>query len=123
MRRTRVNDALNSQAPMEQILVKGWVRTRRDAKGVSFLEINDGSGLNYAGAAFIALAGEERDQFFAELDRVTASWGAFKSSRLNDVKWCHPKLTVRVKHLAGSKTLRHATLRELLQARPKGIGT
>jgi asparaginyl-tRNA synthetase len=46
MRRTRVNDALNSQAPMEQILVKGWVRTRRDAKGVSFLEINDGSSLS-----------------------------------------------------------------------------
>jgi asparaginyl-tRNA synthetase len=46
MRRTRVNDALNSQAPMGQILVKGWVRTRRDAKGVSFLEINDGSSLN-----------------------------------------------------------------------------
>src|SRR5918996_2426159 len=46
MRRTRVKDALNSQAPMEQILVKGWVRTRRDAKGVSFLEINDGSSLS-----------------------------------------------------------------------------
>jgi asparaginyl-tRNA synthetase len=45
MRRTRVNEALNSQAPKEQILVKGWVRTRRDAKGVSFLEINDGSNL------------------------------------------------------------------------------
>jgi asparaginyl-tRNA synthetase len=46
MRRTRINDALNSRAPMGQILVKGWVRTRRDAKGVSFLEINDGSSLN-----------------------------------------------------------------------------
>jgi asparaginyl-tRNA synthetase len=46
MRRTRINDVLNSQAPMGQILVKGWVRTRRDAKGVSFLEINDGSSLN-----------------------------------------------------------------------------
>ena len=46
MRRTRVNDALNSQAPMPQILVKGWVRTRRDAKGVSFVELNDGSCLN-----------------------------------------------------------------------------
>jgi asparaginyl-tRNA synthetase len=46
MRRTRVIDALNSQTPMPQILVKGWVRTRRDAKGVSFLELNDGSALN-----------------------------------------------------------------------------
>src|SRR5919204_3128308 len=45
MRRTRVIDALNSQAAMPQILVKGWVRTRRDAKGVSFLELNDGSCL------------------------------------------------------------------------------
>jgi len=46
MRRTRVIDALNSQAAMPQIRVKGWVRTRRDAKGVSFLELNDGSCLN-----------------------------------------------------------------------------
>jgi asparaginyl-tRNA synthetase len=30
---------------MEHILVQGWVRTRRDSKGVSFLEVNDGSCL------------------------------------------------------------------------------
>jgi hypothetical protein len=35
----------------------------------------------------------------------------FKSSRLTDVRWCHPKLRVRVKHLAGGKHLRHATVR------------
>jgi aspartyl/asparaginyl-tRNA synthetase len=59
MRRTRVNDALNSQAPREQILVKGWVRTRRDAKGVSFLELNDGSSLHNLQAVIAesALAG------------------------------------------------------------------
>ncbi len=45
MRRTRVMDALNSEAAMEHIVVKGWVRTRRDAKGLSFLELNDGSCL------------------------------------------------------------------------------
>src|SRR6266700_437145 len=45
MRRIRVIDALNRQAAMPQILVKGWVRTRRDAKGLSFLELNDGSCL------------------------------------------------------------------------------
>jgi hypothetical protein len=37
------------------------------------------------------------------------------SSRLTDIKWCQPKLTVRVKHLAGSKTLRHATVKRLVQ--------
>ena len=30
-----------------------------------------------------------------------------------DVKWCHPKLVVEVKHLAGSKMLRHATVKGL----------
>ena len=75
----------------------------------------DGVGLSYAGAAFIALAGEERTQFFAELERLATSWEAFKSSRMVDVKWCQPARTVRVKHLAGSKTLRHATVRALTQ--------
>jgi asparaginyl-tRNA synthetase len=45
MRRTCVSDAFHSQAAMDHILVKGWVRTRRDSKGLSFLEINDGSCL------------------------------------------------------------------------------
>jgi asparaginyl-tRNA synthetase len=45
MRRTCVSDALRSQAAMDHIFVKGWVRTRRDSKGLSFLEINDGSSL------------------------------------------------------------------------------
>jgi hypothetical protein len=64
-----------------------------------------------AGAAFIALGGEERAQFLGELERLTTSWAALKSSRMHDVKWCHPKIVVEVKHLAGSKMLRHATVR------------
>ena len=51
--------------------------------------------------------------FLAEVDRLTTSWAAFKLSRLLDVKWCRPKLVVRVKHLAGSKSLRHAMVRGL----------
>jgi asparaginyl-tRNA synthetase len=45
MKRTTVRDALASAGPMDPILVQGWVRTRRDAKGFSFLEVNDGSCL------------------------------------------------------------------------------
>ena len=60
-----------------------------------------------------ALGGSERDKFFAKVDRLTTSWAAFKSTRLLDVKWCRPELAVRVKHLAGSKSLRHATVRGL----------
>jgi bifunctional non-homologous end joining protein LigD len=94
------------------------VGTDRDPKTGALralLAHNDGVGLNYAGAAFIALAGDERAQFFTVVDRLTTSWAMFKSSRLTDVRWCHPKLTVVVKHLAGSKMLRHATVRALVQ--------
>lgn len=37
--------ALQSPGPLDAIRVCGWVRTRRDAKAFSFLEINDGSCL------------------------------------------------------------------------------
>jgi asparaginyl-tRNA synthetase len=45
MQRTLVKDALNAAGPMDAILLQGWVRTRRDAKAFSFVELNDGSSL------------------------------------------------------------------------------
>jgi asparaginyl-tRNA synthetase len=44
MQRTRIVDILAKEAG-GPVLLKGWVRTRRDSKGFSFLEINDGSSL------------------------------------------------------------------------------
>jgi bifunctional non-homologous end joining protein LigD len=96
-------------------VVVGTDRDRKTGALRALLAHKDSAGLSYAGAAFIALAGDERDRFFAEMDRFTTSWDAFKNSRTNDVKWCHPRLIVEVKHLAGSKTLRHATVRSLSQ--------
>jgi asparaginyl-tRNA synthetase len=43
--RTLIKHALASSKPKEAVTVKGWVRTRRDSKGFSFLELNDGSCL------------------------------------------------------------------------------
>jgi asparaginyl-tRNA synthetase len=45
MRRMKVVQALVSEEPSREILVRGWVRTKREAKGFSFLELNDGSSL------------------------------------------------------------------------------
>ena len=62
-------------------------------------------GVTYAGAAFIALDDCARAEFFDVLDRLATSKALFKATRLSDVRWCVPKLIVRVKHLAVSKTL------------------
>ena len=45
MKRTLIAQALGSKNDNSRILIKGWVRTKRDAKGFSFLEVNDGSCL------------------------------------------------------------------------------
>jgi asparaginyl-tRNA synthetase len=45
MERTKIINLLKTSTPIDRILVKGWVRTRRDSRGVSFIEINDGSSL------------------------------------------------------------------------------
>src|SRR5438093_9356695 len=42
---TSIKDALQSSAPIAAIQVQGWVRTRRDSKDFSFIELNDGSSL------------------------------------------------------------------------------
>src|SRR4051795_11846451 len=42
---TSVKDALNALSALEEIHVQGWVRTRRDSKDFSFIEVNDGSSL------------------------------------------------------------------------------
>jgi len=43
--RTLIKHLLAATEAREAVTVKGWVRTRRDAKGFSFLELNEGSCL------------------------------------------------------------------------------
>src|SRR5215468_8300242 len=42
---TPVKKALQSTMPIDAVRVQGWVRTRRDSKDFSFIELNDGSSL------------------------------------------------------------------------------
>ena len=42
---TTVNSLLNAAAPVRDLELTGWVRTKRDAKDFSFIELNDGSCL------------------------------------------------------------------------------
>ncbi len=43
MKRTKINEALLRADYGSTIVVKGWVRTRRDSKAVTFIALNDGS--------------------------------------------------------------------------------
>ncbi len=45
MQRMRIKELLAAETPPGEVRVQGWVRTRRDSKTFSFLEVNDGSSL------------------------------------------------------------------------------
>ena len=45
MKLTKIHDCLNKSTPEKNILIKGWIRTKRDSKAFSFIELNDGSCL------------------------------------------------------------------------------
>lgn len=44
-KRTEISILLESESGRENVLIQGWVRTRRDSKDFFFLEVNDGSCL------------------------------------------------------------------------------
>ena len=49
------------------------------------------------------------------MERLSTSWAALKFLAATDVKWCQPSLVLEAKHLAGSKMLRHATVKSFTQ--------
>ena len=46
MKRTKIKSLLKTKATGQEVCVKGWVRTRRGSKNVSFIALNDGSTIN-----------------------------------------------------------------------------
>lgn len=46
MKRRRVKELLTAPVTGEKVLVKGWVRTKREIKNVAFIAVNDGSTIN-----------------------------------------------------------------------------
>ena len=44
--RTKISDLLTSTAPGTDVVVKGWVRTKRGNKNVAFIAMNDGSTIH-----------------------------------------------------------------------------
>jgi len=64
--RTKVKELLDRDEAVDGVLVKGWVRTKRDAKGFSFLEINDGSCLKN-----VQVIADDTIENYADVQRLT----------------------------------------------------
>jgi asparaginyl-tRNA synthetase len=64
---TPINHALQSAVPMDKIRLGGWVRTRRDSKDFSFIELNDGSSLRN----LQVIAKSDTLQNYADIQRLS----------------------------------------------------
>jgi asparaginyl-tRNA synthetase len=66
MKRIKIAKLLKSGQPLDSVILNGWVRTKRDAKDFSFIEVNDGSCL--ANAQVIA---SQTLNNYAEIRKLT----------------------------------------------------
>lgn len=64
---TRILDILRQQAVGETVTICGWLRTRRDSGGLSFLEINDGSCL----ANLQVIVEDQLDNYESEVKKLS----------------------------------------------------
>jgi asparaginyl-tRNA synthetase len=87
MERTKIFKLLKSDRPVDQVLIKGWVRTRRDSKGFSFIEVNDGSSLKN-----IQVVADEKLPNYEDIKKLTtgsalAVEGQLVESKGGGQKW------------------------------------
>ena len=81
MERTKIHKLLQSEAPLDQVLIKGWVRTRRDSKAFSFIEINDGSCLKN-----IQIIADESLPNYEDIKKLTTGSALTVSGKLVESK-------------------------------------
>ena len=84
---TPIKGALQSTIPIEPIQLQGWVRTRRDSKDFSFIELNDGSCLRN-----LQIIAKNTLPNYAALQRLTTGAsisvrGALVASQGKGQKW------------------------------------
>ncbi len=87
MKRKKIFELLKAEAPIENLLLKGWVRTKRDSKKFSFIEVNDGSCLKN-----MQIVVDESVPDYTEIKKLTtgsavAVWGNLVSSQGGGQKW------------------------------------
>ena len=70
MKRQKIKEILAGGETGKQVLVKGWVRTKRESKNVYFIALNDGSSL--LNIQVVAEAGKFSEELFREINTGAA---------------------------------------------------
>ena len=94
MIRPRIHDVLRSGSPGDEIEVHGWLRTARHAKGLTFLDVSDGSCMN----GLQVVAPPELPNFEEEVRGLATGFAVRVSRRVGGFTWQGPtRRTPRVR--------------------------
>jgi S1-C subfamily serine protease len=100
---------LQQERPAVQAGVRHGPRGHRFKAGAQPLQKRAVQVLaQFAGTAFLTLSGEPRQKLQSRIQKLASSKAAIKLAKIQP-QWVKPELRVRVRHLAGGDTLRHAT--------------
>jgi len=87
MKRTKIIKLLKSEHPIDEVLVKGWVRTKRDSKDFSFIEVNDGSCLKNIQIIVDSVLNNYKDIIRISTGSAVAIRGKLEESKGSGQKW------------------------------------
>ncbi len=92
--RIKIIDLLNSETARDSVLIKGWIRTQRESKAFSFIELNDGSCL-----ANIQVIADNDIDGYQELVKLTTGAAIAVSGELVESLGKGQKWEVRAKKI------------------------
>lgn len=87
MKKYKILSLLNSEVPLDSIIINGWVRTKRDSSDFSFIEVNDGSCLKN-----IQVVAENKLCNYSEIKKLSTGsavtvYGDLVESKGSGQKW------------------------------------
>ncbi len=94
MERIKLDKLLESDHSLEQVLVKGWVRTKRDSKTFSFIELNDGSCLKN-----IQIIADESIADYESIKKITTGSALSVTGSLVPSKGSGQKWEIQANHI------------------------
>jgi asparaginyl-tRNA synthetase len=92
--RIKINKLLRVDKAVDEVLVKGWVRTKRGSKGFSFIEVNDGSCLKN-----VQVVAESSLDSYDDIDRLTTGSAVAVSGRLVESQGSGQKWEILAKNI------------------------
>jgi bifunctional non-homologous end joining protein LigD len=84
-----------------------------EGKPIAYLGKETNGELKFGGTAFLTLSGQARLELQARIEKLVTEKPPVSQQMWRKPQWLKPELRVRVKHLAGGDTLRHASVQSI----------